>query len=163
MEILKFPHKALFTRCVPVNVFDTELKLLLGFMWDAMVANHGIGLAANQVGLTWRMFVMRGENDEKIFLVNPKILSSGLESANIREGCLSAPGEFVVLQERAKWVQVEYQTEDGTKMVRVFKDIYSVCAQHEMEHLEGKSHLQSRSIPKAKRIEIAKRWGFKVK
>lgn len=163
MEILKFPHPSLFESCRHVTVFDKELKVLLEAMWETMIENNGVGLAANQVGLPWRMFVMKGDKGEKHFLVNPMIVASGLQSANLREGCLSAPGEFVTLQERAYWVQVKYHDETGAVKFKVFSEIYSVCAQHEIDHLDGKSHLQSRSIPKKKRIEIAKRWGLKVK
>lgn len=163
MDILKFPHPSLFKPCVPVTVFDAELKVLLEAMWETMIAERGVGLAANQVGLPWRMFTMKGPDEEKLFLVNPKIVASSMASANMREGCLSAPGEFVTLLERAAWVQVEYWDETGERRVRVFMGVHSVCAQHELDHLDGKSHLQSKSIPKSKRLEIAKRWGFKIR
>lgn len=160
MEILKFPHPSLLKPCNPVTVFDIELKVLLGAMWDTMQANNGLGLAANQVGLPWAMFVMSYKN-QAIYLVNPKILHKGAAGSNIREGCLSAPGEYVVISDRSQWVQVEYQNEKGEKTKTVFTDLHSVCVQHEIEHLDGKSHLQSKSIPKNKRVELAKKWGLK--
>ncbi len=163
MEIVKFPNPILFKPCSPVTVFDAELKVLLEAMWETMLASNGLGLAANQVSLSRRMFVMNFENKERVFFVNPKILASGMASANLREGCLSAPGEFVTLPERAEWVQVEFQDENGNKKTKVYQGVYSVCVQHEIDHLDGKSHLQSRSIPKTKRIEIAKKWGLKIK
>ncbi len=161
VQILKYPDLALFRTCAPVQVFGEELSKLLNIMFDLMITNNGIGLAANQVGIIYRMFTMLGPNDEKIFLVNPVITARSLAPANLREGCLSAPGEFLVLPERAIWVEVTFQNEKGEKRVRIFKDIYAVCIQHEMDHLLGKSHLESKSINKAKRKELAKKWGFR--
>lgn len=161
MEILKLPHPSLFTVCAPVTVFGEELKILLEGMWDAMNKRAGIGLAANQVGLSFRMFTMIGPKEEKLFIVNPVIKEQSKVPAGIKEGCLSAPGEFVELSERGRWVMVEFQDETGLPHCRVFQDIHSVCVQHEIGHLDGKSHLQSKSIPKAKRKELAKKWGLK--
>lgn len=161
MELLKFPDKSLFNVCKEVTVFGDELTILLEGMWQVMVKGGGLGLASNQVGLDYRMFVMAGPDNEKIFLINPKIIKRSQVPANLREGCLSAPGEFLLLSERAAWVQVEFQDHKGEQKSRVFKELYSVCVQHEIDHLDGKSHLMSKSIPKAKRKELYKRWGIK--
>lgn len=166
MKIINFPDPILFNKCKEVSVFGKELEVLLNTMWDTM-KGKGIGLAANQVGLNFRMFVMEGPlkdgAQEKLFFVNPVILSRSVVPANIKEGCLSAPGEFLMLSERSSWVQVEYQNEKGEKQIRVFKGLYSVCVQHEIDHLDGKSHLMSKTIPKAQRKELAKKWGIKLK
>lgn len=163
MELLSFPHPLLFKPCRNVSVFGPELKTLLNLMWDAMNALKGIGLAANQVGLSYAMFVMAGPDEERLFIVNPRILRKSTVPANMREGCLSAPGEFLVLSERASWVEIAFQDESGTEKVRVFQGLHAVCVQHEMDHLVGKSHLQSSTIPKVKRKELAKKWGLKFK
>lgn len=163
MELLSFPHPLLFKPCRKVSVFGPELKTLLNLMWDAMNALKGIGLAANQVGLSYAMFVMAGPDEEHLFIVNPRILRKSTVPANLREGCLSAPGEFLVLSERASWVEIAFQDESGTEKVRVFQGLHAVCVQHEMDHLVGKSHLQSSTIPKVKRKELAKKWGLKFK
>lgn len=163
MQILKFPSPELFQVCKEVTVFGPELKVLLDSMWDTMVANSGMGLAANQVGLSFRMFVMIGPEGERLYIVNPKIVQKSIVSANLEEGCLSAPGEKLTLEERADWVKVEYQDETGAKHEKVFKRIYSVCVQHETDHLNGKTHLQSESLHKARRKELAKKWGLKIK
>lgn len=163
MKILKFPSPELFVTCTEVSVFGPELKVLLDSMWETMVEGHGMGLAANQVGLTFRMFTMLGPEAEKLYIVNPKILSKSKISANLEEGCLSAPGEKLTLEERASWVKVKFQDETGKEIERVFHGIHSVCIQHETDHLDGKSHLQSKSLKSAKRKALAKKWGFKVK
>lgn len=163
MKILKFPSEELFQKCTEVSVFGPELKVLLDSMWETMVTGNGMGLAANQVGLTFRMFTMLGPEAEKIYIVNPKILKKSVVPANLQEGCLSAPGEMLTLSERASWVKVKFQDETGKEHERVFKGIHSVCIQHETDHLEGKSHLQSKSLIKVKRKALAKKWGIKLK
>jgi peptide deformylase len=163
MEILKFPNKNLFEACKAVTVFEDELKTLLESMWELMIAKGGLGLAANQVGLNYRMFVMAGKDNEKLFIVNPILVQKSVFPANMKEGCLSAPGEFLRLSDRASWVQVQFHDEKGNLQRRVFQDLHAVCAQHEMDHLDGKSHLMSNSIPKVQRRALAKKWGLRVK
>lgn len=163
MQILKYPNPALFITCTEVSVFGPELKILLDSMWETMIEGRGMGLAANQVGLVFRMFTMLGPENEKIYLVNPNILSKSVIPANLEEGCLSAPGELLTLDERSSWVKVKYQDETGKEQERVFKGIHSVCVQHETDHLNGKSHLMSKSLKSAKRKELAKKWGIKLK
>lgn len=159
MKILKYPHPALFTKCERVSVFGKELTTLLDGMWKVLKDNYAVGLAANQVGLKYRMFVMEGTDGERINLVNPYIVTRSVAPAMKKEGCLSAPGEFLIISDRAEWVQVSFQDETGNSHTRVFKGLQSVCVQHEIDHLEGKSHLQSKSIPKAKRKDLSKKWG----
>lgn len=161
MEILKYPDPSLFKKCDDVTVFGVELLTLLDGMWEAMLKRGGLGLAANQVGLHFRAFVMAGVDQERLFIINPKIVKRSDFSANMKEGCLSAPGEFLILKERSSWVQVDFQNEKGELQRRVFKDLHAVCIQHEMDHLDGKSHLMSSSIPKKRRKELQKRWGIK--
>jgi len=161
VDILKFPDPSLFRKCDDVTVFGPELKILLEGMWEAMLKRGGLGLAANQVGLHCRMFVMGGVDSEKLYIINPKIVQKSEISANLKEGCLSAPGEFLILSERAAWIQIDFQDEKGQMNRRVFQGLHAVCVQHEMDHLDGKSHLQSKSIPKAQRKLLAKKWGLK--
>lgn len=151
----------LLQKCIPVVDFGPALKFVLDQMYETMEANHGLGLAANQVGFFSRMFVMRDANYMPIYFVNPEILSRSEASANLPEGCLSAPGEFLELDERSEWVQVKFLDENGQEHVRVFKGIYSVCVQHEIDHLDGKTHLQSPTLTKADRKKLAKKWGLK--
>lgn len=162
MEILKYPHPHLFKKCKEVTVFTPELKVLLDSMWELMVSERGIGLAANQVGLSYRMFTMSGPDGEKLYIINPKILDAGATGSPIAEGCLSAPGQMVRLF-RPFWVKISFQNENGETQERVFSDVFSVCVQHEMEHLEGKTYLQNKAIPKRLRVILANKWGIKAK
>lgn len=158
MYILKFPHPYLFVKCQKVDHFDKQLSNILDEMWETMQINNGLGLAANQVGISRRMFVMQGPNEEKLYLVNPEIVSQSIQAANLKEGCLSAPEEFLVRSDRVEWIQIKYQNVDGVRHVRTFHGLHSVCVQHELEHLNGISFMESKSIQKSKRVELAKKW-----
>ena len=159
MELLKFPHVSLFKPCEPITAFGEELLILLNGMWDVMIKHGGIGLSANQVDLPYRMFTMLGPDNEKLFIVNPKILLRSKTPANVKEGCLSAPGEFLMLNERTMWVQIMYQDETGGVRSGKFQGLHAVCVQHQMDHLDGKSHLQSKSLSRQVRRGLAKKWG----
>lgn len=161
MVILKFPNPKLFTKCVPVNVFGPELKTLLEAMYETMIENNGLGLSSNQVGLDYTMFTMTGPSQEKLFIVNPKIVKISPFSANLPEGCLSAPGTIVKLKERPRWIVIAFQNEKGEVKVEKFTGIHAVCVAHEMDHLRGKSFLLSKSIPKDERKGLHQKWGIK--
>lgn len=161
MQIYHFPFPILTKKCPEVLVFGPELKIILDNMWDTMKSARGVGLAANQVGILLRMFVMEGPEAERLYIVNPKILRKSQFAANLKEGCLSAPGEMLVLSERATWIELSFQDEKGIEQRRVFKDIWSVCVQHEIGHLNGESFLEAKSIGKAKRKALAKKWKLK--
>lgn len=163
MDIVKFPHPILFKVTDKVTVFDDALTAELEAMWETMQLHSGTGLSANQVAIDKRMFVMEGLNDQKLFLVNPFITARSPLNYRFKEGCLSAPGEFIFIEERSSWVQVTYENEKGEPQCRVFRDIHSVCVQHEIDHLDGKSFLEAKSIPKLIRRGLAKKWGLKVK
>lgn len=160
MEILKFPNPMLFRPADHVFVFESELKVLLDEMWKTMKANNGQGLAANQVGLPFRMFVMNGP-DGRLNLVNPSIIKQSKATTNYNEGCLSAPGDYVTVPSRLEWVTVSYSDENGFSKTITLKGMHSVCAQHEIEHLNGKSFMENKSIHKTVRKGLQKRWGIK--
>lgn len=163
MKILKYPDPILLQPCAPVLSFDEALKAQLDEMWETMVAAEGLGLAANQVGILQRMFTMSDADGGKLYIINPVILKRSEIPAAKPEGCLSAPGEFLELDERAEWVQVEFQDETGAAKQRVFHGIHSVCVQHEMDHLDGKTHLLSPTLSSKDRKKLAKKWGLKLK
>jgi peptide deformylase len=109
-------------------------------MIDFMLSNGGIGLAANQIGLTKRVFVM-GSNQIKGFpapfaLFNPVILEAGGEMKLDREGCLSFPDLWLMVK-RPEWIVAEYQDSKGNTHEIKIDGYLSKCFQHEYDHLEG--------------------------
>ena len=160
MEVLKFPHEFLFETTNEVIVFDQALAERLSIMHEAMERENGLGLAANQLGFTDRMFIMKGP-DGIIDLINPIITWRSILPAKLKEGCLSAPGDFLVVPSRKSTVQVKFQDSYGQPRSSVFRDLYAVCAQHEIDHLNGNPFFADKSIPKAERRLWMKKWGIK--
>lgn len=160
MKILQFPHPVLLTPCEEVTKFDVNLLNVLDHMWKTMKDARGLGLAANQVGISEDIVVINGPNG-RLNLINPYISAKSMAFANLRESCLSAFNESIIVPGRAEWVQVRYQDEKGKNQTVVLKGIYSVCAQHEIDHLDGRSFMEHPTLPKATRKRLAKKWELK--
>jgi len=111
---------------------DLEWDKISDLMYRTMKQGNGIGLAANQVSVGIRMFVMYGE----MTLINPKILEVSPVMQLVEEGCLSFPNLFMKLQ-RPQSVVVEYYDKNLKKQVDRFEHIWAQCIQHEIEHLDG--------------------------
>lgn len=141
MNIVKYPNPILNEVCEKVNAFDSTLACLLNNMVTTMLENDGIGLAANQVGINARMFVMieymkSGTFSLPLDIINPEIVESdGI--AYLKEGCLSAPGTYMIIASRANHIRLRYQNRFGRFMEKDFYGINAVCVQHEMDHLDG--------------------------
>lgn len=97
--------------------------------------NQGLGLAANQCGFEYRVFVM-GSNDNYVAFFNPKIVSVSEETTRTEEGCLSYKGLFLNI-ERPKEINVEYQDFNGIHRQAKFAGLTARCFQHELDHMNG--------------------------
>ncbi len=100
----------------------------------------GIGLAANQCGLKYRVFVM-GTEDEYVAFFNPTIISYSNECSMMEEGCLSFPDLFLKIS-RPEKIHVKYQDYAGKQKEISFSGITARCFLHEYDHLEGKDFTQ---------------------
>ena len=109
-------------------------------MYNSMVKYGGIGLSANQVGLPFRMFVMGGHpqiEDGKVRnCFNPLIKDMSEETINMKEGCLSFPFLFLMIN-RPKWVNVMYTDEKGETVEEYLHGMSARIFQHENEHMNG--------------------------
>lgn len=143
MKLLYYPNESLKTYCHEVKEFNTELHTNLDSMKQIMQENNGMGLAANQVGLTSRMFVMKDLKGKIWEFINPSILYE-FDVQYESEGCLSFPGLFIQVK-RAKQVSVEAFNRDGEKFHVVAVDKEAVCVQHEIEHLNGMTFFEGLS------------------
>lgn len=141
MEFKLGPHDSLVQQSTPwVFGVDGDAEELEKAMIDFMLTNRGIGLAANQVGLTKRVFVM-GSNSLEGFpapfaLFNPRIIEASEETVLDEEGCLSYPGLYLKLK-RPSWVIAEYQDSKGNFNEIKVDGYLSKCFQHELDHLDG--------------------------
>jgi peptide deformylase len=106
-------------------------------MIETMRIAGGAGLAAPQVGYNVRLFVMQFQTDPRaVVCVNPTIVKRADETVMRREGCLSMPDVYFEVP-RAAWVDVRFSDLAGSDQVARFTDLHSICAQHEIDHLDG--------------------------
>lgn len=138
MKILQFPDGTLYKVSEEITEFNSKLKAVAVKMVSIMHSEKAIGLAAIQIGIPIRMFVMTTNNKDYI-LVNPVIKHvSGTQYSE--EGCLSEVGRYVI-KERALNVTIEYVDTYGSKKKKGFSGLAARCCLHELDHLNGKRPL----------------------
>lgn len=119
---------------------DTDAEKLELEMINFMKAHGGIGLAANQIGISKRVFVMGSEYNpdfpRPFALFNPEILEYSKEEILDQEGCLSFPGIWLSIK-RPEWVKVKYFDSAGIEHIDQYQGYVSKCFQHELDHLNG--------------------------
>ena len=140
LEILKYPDPRLTEVSRPVEKFDEKLHKLLDDMAETMYAANGIGLAAPQVNLKSRIFVIDlGEDEERpakrYEFINPKLSGAGGKIV-FEEGCLSVPG-FTEEVTRKDQITVDFQDRDGKPQRIQAEGLLAVAIQHENDHLDG--------------------------
>ena len=140
LQLVKYPDVdlRLISQAVDFPLDDTN-KRLIKFMTKAMYNNHGIGLAAVQVGYHRRIFVMdctRYQDSPEAF-INPEILERSDETLTDYEGCFSAPGKQAEVKRHLRIV-LKYQNDKGEEQRKTFYNLRARCIQHEMDHLNGK-------------------------
>lgn len=137
LQIVHFPDPALRTRAEPVKAIDDEVRTVVNRMFDLMHEAEGVGLAAPQVGLPWRLFITAARDAHPIRVyINPRLSDPGDETEVAEEGCLSLPNiRADVRRPRAITITakdlegIEFTLRDGDFLARVW--------QHEFDHLEG--------------------------
>lgn len=135
MKIIYYPDEALTQISTEVSEYIPELKGVLDQMWDKIKDdNNAMALAAPQIGLKSRFFVMKDLQGRRWDIVNPVIQE--MDGKDIqKEGCLSFPGIFI-WKERPTYVKIEYDLPEG-KSVLVAQGLEARCVMHEIEHLDG--------------------------
>jgi peptide deformylase len=139
LPILTYPDARLREKAAPVTAFDDNLKQLVEDMAETMYAAPGVGLAANQVGVLKRVFIVdiagEGEpSDLKVF-INPEIsLAEGIQT--YEEGCLSFPGASEDIK-RAARITVKAQDVRGESFELTADGLLAVAIQHENDHING--------------------------
>lgn len=137
---------------------DKKIKNLVQNLKDTLKAQkdpEGVGLAAPQIGVDLRVFVMRNKN-KTVPIINPEIIKTSKktndppsreasarqahdneEKEHIMEGCLSLPHYYGPVK-RAYWIELKYRTTDGQEKVQKFTGFPAQIVQHEIDHLNGK-------------------------
>ena len=162
-EIIVYPNKILKQRSSKVEEFNEELHQLLDDMYDTMIAKKGVGLAAIQIAVPKRVFIVNIPIEEQdgaqpkentLEVINPEFLEMK-GSTKYQEGCLSVPGYYEDVN-RYKYIKLKYQDRFGNEHILEDDDFLAIALQHEYEHLEGKLFIEKLSIIKRKKFE--KEW-----
>ena len=136
-QIRQYPDPVLRLEAQQVQDFDDDLRQLVERMTRLMQDARGVGLAANQVGVLRRVFVIQADDEEEPrALVNPSIAERSEESGEDDEGCLSMQG-VVVSVERPVRVRLEASDEEGNPVELELEGLPARVAQHELDHLDG--------------------------
>jgi peptide deformylase len=141
LEIVNFPHPALRYASRPVTEIDDGLRATIRAMFELMYSAKGIGLAANQVALPFRFFVLNltadpEQPDKEQVFINPEIVKRH-SSVEDEEGCLSLPGLYAKVR-RARKIRVRAYDLQGNLFEHEADELFSRAVQHETDHLEGK-------------------------
>lgn len=144
MEILTWPDERLLEKSTSVNDYRLVLESLHD-MVKTMQGLGGIGLAAPQVGILKRFFILdekrlaiideREPGSDILIMINPEIID-GMGEVVIQEGCLSIPGESFYVS-RATLIIVKFEDEHGNKREENFSGMTAIAIQHECDHLDG--------------------------
>ncbi|RRD39938.1 peptide deformylase [Leptotrichia sp. OH3620_COT-345] len=135
MKIVLYEHPTLRTKSENVEKIDDELKKTLDEMVETMRKANGVGLAANQVNIPKRFFVLEVENIVKK-IINPEILEKSVETVEYEEGCLSIPGVYKKVS-RPSEIKVKYLNENSEEVIENLSEMWARAFQHELDHLDG--------------------------
>jgi len=154
LELVEYPHPALLRRARPLVRIDDAIHEIVEQMFDIMYQAGGIGLAANQVALPYRLFIVnleaRPDAGEELVFINPS-LSRPRGNAVQEEGCLSLPGVRMDVR-RPERVAVEAWSLEGEPIRLDLDGLLARVVQHEFDHLEGR--LFTDRLPEAAALEV---------
>ncbi|QER42298.1 peptide deformylase [Thermodesulfobacterium sp. TA1] len=139
MEILTLGHPTLREKALPVENIDGEIKKLVEEMAQTMYKAKGLGLAANQVGVLKRIFlldILQKEGTPKLEVyINPEILQAE-GYTTYEEGCLSIPGYYAKVERYSK-LYIRALDLQGNLVEKELDGLHAIAFQHEYDHLEG--------------------------
>ncbi len=140
-KILWHPDPHLKKKCKLIGSVDDATRTLADDLLATMYDAPGVGLAAPQIGAIQRMFVMdctaKEDDAHAMVLINPEIVWTSDDTNVYNEGCLSLPEQYADVERPAE-VRVQYLDRDGREIEEQFDGLWATCAQHEIDHLNGK-------------------------
>jgi peptide deformylase len=144
LDVVKYGDPVLTKRAEEVTEFDDRLRKFIDDMFETMYAAPGVGLAAPQVGVLKRIFVMDcsvgKKRDGKVALINPVIeIEEGQQVGD--EGCLSFPGIYFEVK-RPERVVVRARDVNGSEFKLDVMDLEARCVSHETDHLDGELFIE---------------------
>lgn len=153
LDILQYPNPRLRIKAKPVEHIDDELRQKVRAMYDTMYDKHGLGLAATQVDIHQRVFVMdiSETRDQPRCVINPEIISQeGMQYDY--HGCLSVGGHVSDKIKRAAKLRLRGMDLDGNTFEWDMEGVAAICVQHEIDHLNGMLFIDHLSRLKLMRI-----------
>lgn len=138
IDIVTFPDPRLLAISEPVVDFGEALHQIVGAMFSTMIDNHGLGLAAPQIGINKRIFVAShtGKVIDTFVYINPVLTFPSDERIEGVEGCLSIPEEKFLMS-RYKEAEIEFIDTWGEKKIQRASGLQAIVWQHEFDHLDG--------------------------
>jgi peptide deformylase len=134
-EILKYPDPRLRTKAKRVREIDSSVQRLIDDLVDTMRAANGVGLAATQVGVPFRVAVVEPREGQLIVLINPEIVKTS-GRRRVEEACLSIPGYWGELT-RSEAVVVRALDRNGREFRLKATGLLAQALEHEIDHLNG--------------------------
>ena len=138
-NILTEGNPTLYKKSRPVVKFDDRLHLLLDDMKETLLDAEGVGLAAPQVGILRRLFLV-DTGEEILECINPEIIETSGEQVGL-EGCLSVPGKYGVVK-RPNVVKIRAQDRNGEWFEAEGEELIARCFCHEYAHLDGQLYTE---------------------
>ncbi len=145
IQVFQYPYETLLQTSTPWTKDDNivgyeDIEKFESDMVKLMLDERGMGLAANQIGITKRFFAIGHETfdtfQKHAIIWNPHVINSSKEKVIDVEGCLSFKDIFVKV-ERPKQIEVQYETTQGKTKFAKLDGMESKCFQHELDHLDG--------------------------
>ena len=140
MRIVKYPHPTLRHKSKDLRRIDAELQKIVAEMFELMYLHKGLGLAANQVDLPYRLFIVNPQGDpeakdQEMVFINP-VISRWSGTAEADEGCLSFPEIYAPVR-RAEKIAISAYNLAGEEVKYEPTGLLARAAQHEYDHLDG--------------------------
>lgn len=145
IQVFQYPHETLLQTSTAWSDTDTiqgydDRDKFESDMIKLMLDERGMGLAANQIGITKRFFAIGHDSfdtfQKHAIIWNPQVINSSEEKVIDVEGCLSFKDVFVKV-ERPKIIEIQYETTQGKTRFAKLDGMESKCFQHELDHLDG--------------------------
>jgi peptide deformylase len=159
MQILTLGSDQLRQKAEKIDKINEDTAQLTREMFDMVKKDKGIGLAAPQIGICKRLFVVHIEGDIERVFINPSILETSQETAKVEEGCLSIPGVYADVI-RSESVKIQAWNEKGKPFTLEASGLLSRVIQHEYDHLEGILFLDR--LPEDKKEKILAKYEKKA-
>lgn len=154
MHVSTYGESVLRRKAESVDVIDDQIREICRTMVEVMIRENGVGLAAPQIGISKRIFVIDADDELHVF-INPELVERSDELEETREGCLSVPGVDAPVARSIRAV-VEGLNLDGERVRLEGEGLIARAIQHEMDHLDGQLFLDQLST--ARRQSLIKEY-----